>query len=244
MGIAALVFGHSDAQQRILNQVQGVAGTDASDAIRAVIEHAQKPASGIFASVLGIATLLFGASGVFGELREALNRMWDVKPKSDGGIGEIIRERFFSFGMVLAIGFLLLVSLVVSAGLAATGKFFSGILPLPESVLGAINFFLSVAGISILFALIFKYVPETGIDWKDVWTGAIATAFLFTIGKSLIALYLGKAGIASSYGAAGSLMGIIVWIYYSSMIFFFGAEFTHVLATYKETLAQKPPFKQ
>ena len=132
--------------------------------------------------------------------------------------------------MVLAIGFLLLVSLVISAALAVLGKFLGGTLPLPEFVLGAMNFIVSFAGISVLFALIFKFVPETKIAWKDVWVGAIATAFLFTIGKSLIGLYLGKAGVGSAYGAAGSVIVVIVWVYYSSMIFFFGAEFTHVLA--------------
>ncbi len=142
----------------------------------------------------------------------------------------MLRERFFSFGMVLAIGFLLLVSLVLSAGLAAMGKFLGGLLPLPEFILSAINFVVSLAGISVLFALIFKFVPEAQIAWKDVWIGAIATAFLFTIGKFLIGLYLGKAGVSSAYGAAGSLMVVIIWIYYSSLLFLLGAEFTYALA--------------
>ncbi len=202
IAVVALAFGHSNAQDQILSQVQGMVGQDGANAIRTMIEHAQKPASGIFASIIGVLTLLFGASGVFGELRSALNKMWDVKPKSGGGIGGMLRERFFSFGMVLAIGFLLLVSLVLSAGLAAMGKFLGGLLPLPEFILSAINFVVSLAGISVLFALIFKFVPEAQIAWKDVWIGAIATAFLFTIGKFLIGLYLGKAGVSSANGAA------------------------------------------
>ena len=140
-----------------------------------------------------------------------------------------MKQRFLSFGMVLAVGFLLLVSLVLSAALAAIGKFFDGILPLPEFVLSGINFAVSLAGIAFLFALIFKYVPERRIAWKDVWVGAIATAFFFTLGKYLIGLYLGKAAVGSAYGAAGSVIVVIVWVYYSSMIFLFGAEFTHVL---------------
>ncbi len=142
----------------------------------------------------------------------------------------MIRQRFFSFGMVLSIGFLLLVSLVLSAGLAAAGKFLGGILPVPTVVLTVINLLVSFSAIAVLFALIFKYVPEAKIAWKDVWAGSIGTAVLFTLGKFLIGIYLGKAAVGSAYGAAGSLIVVIVWVYYSSMIFFFGAEFTHVLA--------------
>jgi membrane protein len=174
-------------------------------------------------------TLLFGASGVFGELRSALNKMWDVKPESEGGVWRTIKQHFFSFGMVLAVGFLLLVSLVISAALAALGKFFDGFLPLPEFALSAINFVVSLVGTAVLFALIFRYVPETKIAWKDVWIGATVTALLFTIGEFLVGLYLGKAAVGSAYGAAGSLVVVIVWVYYSAMIFLFGAEFTHGL---------------
>jgi len=141
----------------------------------------------------------------------------------------MMRQRIVSFGMVLAVGFLLLVSLVVSAALAAVGKFFGGLLPLPEFILGGINFVVSLAGIAFAFALIFKYVPDAEIAWKDVWVGAIATAFFFTLGKFLIGLYLGKAAVGSAYGAAGSIVVLIVWVYYSSMIFLFGAEFTRVI---------------
>ncbi len=230
IAVVALVFGHSNAQDQIINEVQSIIGSDGANAVKTMIEHAQKPASGIVASILGVVTLLFGASGVFGELRSALNKIWDVKPVSGSGVTGLIKDRFFSFGMVLAIGFLLLVSLVLSAGLAAMGKFFGGVLPMPEIVLTAINFVVSFVGISVLFALIFKYVPETKITWREVWAGSVATAFLFTLGKFLIGLYLGKAGVGSAYGAGGSLVVVIVWVYYSSMIFFFGAEFTRVLS--------------
>ena len=231
VALLALVFGHVAAQQQILSQVQGMIGKDGADGIGSVFEHAQKPSSGIFASIIGVLTLLFGASGVFGELRSALNKMWDVKPDATAGFMGMLKQKFFSFGMVLTVGFLLLVSLVISAALAALGKFFGGILPVPALLLGAINFLISFAAIALLFALIFKYVPETKVAWKNVWLGAIATAFLFTVGKSLIGLYLGKASVGSAYGAAGSLIVVIVWVYYSSMLFFFGAELTHVLAT-------------
>jgi membrane protein len=229
IAIVALIFGHSTAQNQLLGQVESMVGRQGSEAVKGMIEQAQKPASGAFASLIGVITLLFGASGVFGELRSALNKMWDVKPKSEGGVWGTIKQRFFSFGMVLAVGFLLLVSLVISAALAALGKFFGGFLPMPEFVLSAINFVVSLAGTAVLFALIFRYVPETKIAWKDVWIGATVTALLFTIGNFLIGLYLGKAAVGSAYGAAGSLVVVIVWVYYSAMIFLFGAEFTHVL---------------
>jgi membrane protein len=234
IAVVAFVFGHFVAEDQIISQVQGMIGSDGADAIRTMIKHAQKPASGTFASSVGVITLLFGASGVFGELRSALNKIWEVKPDNDSGIWKLIKQRFLSVGMVLAIGFLLLVSLIISAGLAALGKFFAVLLPVPEVLLSTINFIVSFGAIAVLFALIFKYVPETTIGWKDVWEGAIATAFFFTIGKFLIGLYLGRAGVGSAYGAAGSIIVVIVWIYYSSMIFFFGAELTHVLAHPKQ----------
>ena len=229
IALVALIFGHSTAQDQLLGQVDSMIGHQGSKAVKGMIEHAQEPASGTFASIIGVITLLFGASGVFGELRSALNKMWDVRIDSGGGVWGTIKQRFFSFGMVLAVGFLLLVSLVISAALAALGKFFGGFLPMPEFVLSVIDFVVSLAGTAVLFALIFRYVPGTKIAWKAVWIGATVTALLFTIGKFLIGLYLGKAAVGSAYGAAGSLIVVIVWVYYSAMIFLFGAEFTHVL---------------
>jgi membrane protein len=186
--------------------------------------------SGVFASLVAFVTLLFGAAGVFTELQAALNLMWSATLQTATGFRGMVKERLFSFGMVLSIGFLLLVSLLLSAGLAYIGRSFGQLLPLPPSLLEAINFVVSFAVITVLFALMFKYVPAAKISWRDVWVGAVGTALLVTVGKLLLGLYLGKASFGSTYGAAGSLVALIVWIYYSAQIFFFGAEFTHVYA--------------
>ena len=238
VAVAGLIIGHSTAESELLGQVRNMIGPQGSEAVKGLIEQARQPASGAFASIVALITLLFGASGVFCELRSALNTMWDVRPANDSGIWGTIKERFAAFGMVLAVGFLLLISLAINTALAALGGFFGGILSAPEPVLHAIDFVISVAGGVAVFALIFKYVPETAIDWKDVWIGASVTAVLFTIGKFLIGLYLGTAAIGSAYGAAGSLIAILVWVYYSAMIFLFGAEFTHELKVHEKWLLQ------
>jgi membrane protein len=198
--------------------------------IQTVLENAREPETGALATIFGVLTLLFGASGVFVELRDALNRAWEVKARQVSGVVALIRDRVLSFGMVLAVGFLLLVSLVVSAALAAAGKFVEGILPLPEFVLQGVNFLTSIAVITLLFAMIYRFVPDVKIAWRDVWLGAGMTALLFTVGKFAIGMYLGKAGVGSAYGAAGALVVFLVWVYYSAQIFFFGAEFTQVYA--------------
>ena len=230
VGIVALAFGQSSAQSQLLEQFRQMIGDDGARAVETVLKSAQKPASGIIANAIGLITLLFGASGVFVELQSAMNKLWDVKPKESGGIVGMIKDRFLSFGMVLAIGFLLLASLTVSAALGAAGKFLGGLGIFPAWLLEAVNFGVSLAVVSGIFALIFRYVPDTRIPWNAVWNGAIATAVLFTIGKTAIGMYLGKAGVGSAYGAAGSLVVLVVWVYYSAQIFFFGAEFTHVVA--------------
>ena len=235
----ALIFGHTTAETELLSQVEGLVGHQGSDAVKAVIEQAQKPSSGALASVFGLLTLLFGASGVFIELRSALDTIWDVRSADDRGIWAMGQERFASFGMVLTVGFLLLVSLLISAGLAALGKFYGRFLPIPEHALSAINIVVSLVSIAALFALIFKYVPRATIPWRECYIGATITAVLFTIGKFAIGLYLGKATIGSAYGAAGSLVVVIIWVYYSAMIFLFGAEFTHILGARTRPSAPK-----
>jgi membrane protein len=229
IGIAGLFFGRSTAQTQLLTQVESMIGHQGAEAVKAVVQHGETPAYGGIAAIIGMITLLFGASGVFGELKSALDKMSDVKPERGGGLWGTIKQRLFSFGMVLAVGFLLLVSLLVSAALAALSKFVSGLLPMPGIILTSIDFALSFGAITVLFALIFRYVPAARAAWRNVWIGAAVTALLFVIGKFLTGLYLGKAAVGSAYGAAGSLVVVIVWVYYSAMIFLFGAEFTHAM---------------
>jgi membrane protein len=206
-----------------------------------MIASASQPKAGIIATVASIATLLFGASGVFGALQDALNTIWEVTPKPGRGMLGMLRDRFVSFTMLLGVGFLLLVALVLSAGLAALGKFLGGLLPIPEAVLQAMNFVISFGVITLLFALIYKILPDAEIRWSDVWTGAAVTALLFTIGKFVLGLYLGKGSAGSAYGAAGSLIVVLLWVYYSAQILFFGAEFTQVYAnTYGSRVVPSP----
>ncbi len=228
--VIALVFGQQSAQASLVNEARQLIGDRGAESVQSLLKNAQKPASGTFASMVAFITLLFGASGVFAELQDALNLMWGASLKASGGFLGLVKQRLFSFGMVLSVGFLLLVSLVLSAGLAYLGHAFGELLPVPPFVMEAINFAISFLVITVLFALMFKYVPATKIAWRDVRVGAVGTALLFTVGKLLLGLYLGKASVGSTYGAAGSLVAVIVWIYYSAQIFFFGAEFTHVYA--------------
>ena len=231
VAICGLVFDRSTAQHQLLGQVQEMAGPAAAKALQGVLENAHHPRTGIVASAIAIVTLLFGASGVFAELRDSLNTIWDAPASTSSAIRSLIWQRLVSFAMVLALGFLLLASLLLSAGLALVTKFFEGYLPLRAALWGEIaNFVLPLLALSILFALIFKFVPDVPISWRDVLIGAVATALLFQIGKTLLALYLATAGVGSTYGAAGSLVAFVVWVYYSAQIFFFGAVFTQVYA--------------
>lgn len=230
IAIAGLVFGQEAAQNQIVGQIQGLIGQGGAQAIQSMIAGARKPSSSIFAAVIGVIVLLFSAAGLFGQLQDALNTIWEVAPKPGKGIWTTVKERFLSFAMVLGIGFLLLVSLVVSAALSALGTFAAGLLPGFTQLMQIVNFVISIAVITLLFALIFKVLPDVIIDWKDVWLGALVTATLFTIGKYLIGLYLGRSSYTSTYGAAGSLVIIMVWVYYSGLILFFGVEFTKVYA--------------
>jgi membrane protein len=239
IAIVSLVFDRSAAQGRLLDQVQSLMGSEGRTAVQSMLASGQKASSGIVATIIGLATLLFGASGVFGELRSALNTIWDADPKASAGIWGMLRERLFSFGMVFSVGFVLIASLLASAALAAITKYLGGLIPLPHFVLACFDFIVSFIGIAILFALILKYVPEAEVHWSDVRIGAIATALLFTVGKLLLGLYLGKASPGSAYGAAGSLVVLVIWIYYSAQIFFFGAEFTHVYAMSKRGTPQR-----
>jgi membrane protein len=230
VAVAALVFDQQRAQAGLVDQARQMIGDRGADTVKSLLVNAHKPSSGVMASIIAFLTLLFGASGVFTELRNALNIIWDAQPTNESGFMGMVKQRLFSFGMVLSVGFLLLVSLIISAILAVLGKFFGYLLPLPAFVFEILNFAVSFLVIAVLFALLFKFVPARKISWRDVWVGAIGTAILFTLGKFLLGFYLGKASVGSAYGAAGSLVAVIVWVYYSAQIFFFGAEFTRVHA--------------
>jgi membrane protein len=230
IAIAGLVFGEEAAQQELVAQIEGLVGEEGAFAIQEMIAGASDTGDSILAAVVGFVLLLFGASGVFAQLQDAMNTMWEVKPKEGRGILALLKDRLLSFGMVLVIGFLLLVSLVLSAALSALSNFMAGLLPANEIIMQVISFAVSFAVISLLFALIFKYLPDAKVAWGDVWLGAIFTALLFTIGKELIGLYLGRSAVASTYGAAGSLVILLLWVFYSAQILFFGAEFTQVYA--------------
>ncbi len=230
VAIASFVFGESAARGQIIWQIQDMVGQQGAAAIQTMLQNAHKPGTGIVASVFGVLMLLIGASAVFGELRDSLNLIWESKQTAGSGIKGMLKYRFFSFSMVLGIGFLLLVSLVISASLSYLGGVVGNYFPLPEFLLQVASLLILFAVITVLFALIYKFVPDVHIDWNDVWIGAAFTSLLFSLGKLLIGLYIGKASVGSAYGAAGSLVILLVWIYYSSQIFFFGAEFTHVYA--------------
>jgi membrane protein len=228
IALAALFLGKEAAQGQIIGQVQDLAGDAGAEAVRAAIESARSAGGSLLATGLGAVTLLFGLWGVFGELQDALNTIWGVTARPGRGVIGVIKQRFWSAAMVVGIGFLLLVSLAASAWLAALGKFFSRLLPLPAAAMETANALLSFVIITVMFAVIYKLLPDVKIAWRNVWTGAAVTAVLFTIGKALIGLYLGRSTVASVYGAAGSLIVILLWIYYSAQLVFFGAEFTKV----------------
>ena len=231
VAVAGLVFGRQAATDQIVMEIHGLVGEDAAQVIQAILLNASKTGSGIVATLLGLLTLLIVASGAFGQLQDSLNTIWKVKPKVGRGVKEILRDRFLSFSMVLVIGFLLLVSLVITAFLAGLGKYLSDLLPMPGVMMQLVNFGISFAVTTLLFALIFKVLPDAYIRWRDVWVGAAVTALLFSVGRFLIGLYLGRSGISSAYGAAGSLVVFLVWVYYSAQILFLGAEFTQVYAS-------------
>jgi membrane protein len=231
IAVAGLVLGPEAARGEILNELQGMIGADSARTVDSMIEAANKPRSGIVATVIGIVILLFGASGVFAELQGALNTIWEVEPKPGRGFWSVVRERFLSFTMVIVLAFLLLVALVLNSALSMIGNFVQGMLPGGAILWQVITLIASFAVATSTFVLIFKFVPDVEIGWRDVWVGALVTAVLFTLGKFLIGVYMGRAAVASTYGAAGSVMVFLLWVYYSSQILFFGAELTQVYAS-------------
>src|SRR5437762_3229835 len=227
IAVAGLVFGAEAARGEIVGQLAGLIGADGAKAVESVLQAADRPAQGILAAIVGVFTLLLGAATVFGELQNALDRIWRAPARaSSKGWWTLLRTRLLSFGMILGIAFLLTVSLVLSAAIAALGKWWG-----PAAiVLHALETTLSFGLTTVLFALIYKFIPRVHVGWHDVWVGAAVTAVLFAVGKLLIGLYLGKSSVASPFGAAGSLVVLMLWVYYSAQIFLFGAEFTWVYA--------------
>ena len=229
VGLAGWLLGDKAVSGNLSRELQGLVGYQAAQAMQTMIASASKPSQSFTATIVGLATLLIGASGVFGQLKDALNTIWEVRPKPGLGIRAFVRERLLTFGMVLVIGFLLLVSLLLSSFLAALSNWMKAFLHLPDW-LGGAGMIASFAIVTLLFALIFKVLPDVKIAWKHVWIGAAATAIFFELGKFGLAFYLGRESTTSSFGSAGSVVLLLLWVYYASCILLFGAEFTKVYA--------------
>ncbi len=230
IAVAGLVFGQEAAQGAMVTQVGGLVGKDGAEAIQTMIASASNFGSGVLGTVVGVVTFLFLATGAIVELQNDLNIVWKVKPSERSGVLLFIRTRLLSLGLIVGFGFLLLVSLTVDAGLSAVGHYLSAAFSGAATLLHILNFVVSLAVTVLLFAAIFKILPDVDLGWRDVWIGAVITALLFTLGKFVIGLYLGRSNLTSSFGAAASVITILLWIYYSSLIVLFGAEFTKAYA--------------
>ncbi len=228
IAMAGFLFGEDAMRGRLVKQMGGLIGKDGAVFIQMVLANAHQPKQGIIATSISVLVLLFSASGVFGELQDALNTIWKVQPHPRGTFMQFLHDRFLSFSMILGTGFLLLVSLSINTAIGFIGDNIFIYMPNSALLLVALNAILSFVVTAALFATIFKFLPDTQVAWRDVWQGAVITTLLFTLGKYLIGVYLGHSAINSSYGAAGSLIVFLVWIYYSAQILYFGAEFTHV----------------
>jgi membrane protein len=238
IGVAALIFESGDVQSQVLAQISGLVGSQGADAVRAMLESASVNERSTISAALGIGLLLFGALGVVVQLKDALNIIWDVEEPDAGGVWGYIRKYALSLAGVLGLGFLLTVSLITSTAVGALGKYWGS--AFPEVLATILNFVANFGVLTLLFAMMFKWLPDVDIAWRDVWLGAAVTALLFVVGKYLISVYLGKQGLESSFGAASSIVLILVWIYYSAQIVFFGAEFTQVYARTHGSLANVP----
>ena len=234
IAIAGLAFGRDAAQNAIIGQLSGLMGPQAAEVLQSAVASASGASSGIIATIVGIMTLMIAASGVFGEMQSTLNAIWKTEPTGLTTVSRLIRARAASLGLVAALGFLLMVSLVVSAALTAFGNHLNSILPFGKLLLPALHFAVSLLLISALFAAIYKILPDRHLEWRDVVVGGVVTAILFNIGKSLIGWYLGSSAVASSYGAAGALIVLLLWVYYSIQIFLLGAEFTKIYANRRQ----------
>ena len=228
LSLAGFLFGQEAARKELFGQVAGLVGAQGRQAIQSIVAAANQPRAGTWATIAAVVTFTMGATAVFVELQDALNTIWEAKRKAGSGLRHFIKDRLLSFAMVLGIGFLFLVSLILNACLAGVGRYASSFLPEHRLAMAVLNFLLSLGVITVLFAMIFKVLPDVSIPWRNVWIGAFVTALLFNLGKSLIGLYLGRSSTVSVFGAAGSLVVLLLWVYYSAQILFFGAEFTRV----------------
>jgi membrane protein len=232
ISVAGLIFGEEAARGEIVGQIKGLVGNEGAELVQIALKNSSNPESGLISLAVSMVTLAIGSTVVFIELQESLDMIWKVKPKPGRHlIRGLIKDRLQSFALVVASGFLLLVSLIISALLSALGKFVNEkFIPVPFTALDIINNLISLGVIFLLFALIYKILPDVDINWNDVWIGALVTALLFVAGKYLIGLYIGSSTLSSTYGAAGSLVILLLWVYYSAQILFLGAEFTYVYA--------------
>jgi membrane protein len=237
IAIVSFVLRQQADDGTLVSSIAGAVGQQGAQVIQDAVKNASKPGAGILASVVGVVILLLGASAIFGQLQDALNTIWKVEPES-GGLLDTVKQRVGLFLIVLGCGLLLLASLAVNAALSVLGSFLSSTLPGGAILWQVVNFAISLGIITVLFAMIFKYLPATEIAWRDVWVGAALTSLLFTLGQVALAFYLGIANVGSAYGAAGSLVVVLVWIYYSAQILLFGAEFTRVYALKRGSRAQ------
>ena len=230
VAVAGAVFGQEAARGEVVAQIQGLLGKAGAEVVQTALANTQNPqsGSGIVPAIISTLALIFGASGVFIQLQDSLNAVWNVEPSPQAGVKAVVRKRIFSFAMVITIGFILMVSLVVSTTLAALSTFTNQLFPALESLWRLINIGISLGVFTLLFALIYKYLPDIYIAWKDVLVGAFFTSILFSIGKELLGFYLGNGSFGSAYGAAGSVVTVLAWIYYAVQIMLFGAEFTQV----------------
>lgn len=240
IAIAGLVFGADAAHGQITAQLQGTLGHKAAQQIDVMVKAAGSHRSGVIATVIGIVTLLLGASGLVMQLQDALNTVWDVQPERSAGLVAMLRERLLSFSMILGLGFLLLVSLALSSALSAVNTYTSALVPGAAFALQALNFVFDLGVLALFFAMIFKYLPQAQIAWRDVWVGASLSAVLFIAGQYALTLYLGKMNAASPYGDAGSLIVVLLWVYYSAQLLLFGAEFTRVWSGGHQVAAARP----
>jgi membrane protein len=238
ISLAGLAFGAEAVRGEIVGQIQGLMGRQGAEAVQAMLEGASKPSSSILATVIGSVTAFLGATGAFIELQTALNAIWRVKPRPGTSIKEFLLQRLISFGLVLGVGFILLVSLLVNAALAGLSRYLGNLFPTLTALWEAANVLVSLGVATLLFAMIYKVLPDVRLGWRDVWVGALVTAGFFSVGKQLIGLYLGTSSVASSYGAAGSVVVLLIWVYYSAQIVLLGAEFTRY---YVERFRGAPP---